>query len=133
MSFFIADALAEAPAAGAAAEGSALSFWGMMIFMVLIFYFMIIRPQNKRNKELKTLLESLSKGDEVALSGGMLGKITKVTDDYVVVEVAQNVEISFQKGAVTATLPKGTLKNIRCLPHGRGSSPVRRQDRHPEQ
>jgi preprotein translocase subunit YajC len=83
-----------------------------MIFMVLIFYFMIIRPQNKRNKELKTLLESLSKGDEVALSGGMLGKITKVTDDYVVVEVAQNVEISFQKGAVTATLPKGTLKNI---------------------
>lgn len=112
MSFFIADALAEAPVAGAAAEGSALSFWGMMIFMVLIFYFMIIRPQNKRNKELKTLLESLSKGDEVALSGGMLGKITKVTDDYVVVEVAQNVEISFQKGAVTATLPKGTLKNI---------------------
>ena len=112
MSFFIADALAEAPAAGAAAEGSALSFWGMMIFMVLVFYFMIIRPHNKRNKELKTLLESVSKGDEVALSGGMLGKITKVTDDYVVVEVAQNVEISFQKGAVTATLPKGTLKNI---------------------
>lgn len=111
MSFFIADALAEAPV-GAAAEGSALSFWGMMIFMVLIFYFMIIRPQNKRNKELKNLLSNLGKGDEVALSGGMLGKITKVTDDYVVVEVAPNVEISFQKGAITATLPKGTLKNI---------------------
>lgn len=110
MSFFISEALAEAPAG--AAEGSPLTFWGMMLFMVLIFYFMIIRPQNKRNKELKNLLGSLNKGDEVSLSGGMLGKITKVTDDYVVVEVAPNMEISFQKGAVTATLPKGTLKNI---------------------
>lgn len=112
MSFFIAEALAEAPAAAAAQQGSPLTFWGMMIFMVLIFYFMIIRPQNKRNKELKNLLASLSKGDEVSLSGGMLGKITKVTDDYVVVEVAPNIEITFQKAAVTATLPKGTLKNI---------------------
>ena len=111
MSFFIAEALAEAPV-GAAPEGNPLTFWGMMIFMVLIFYFMIIRPQNKRNKELKALLGNLSKGDEVALSGGMLGKITKVTDDYVVVEVAPSIEISFQKAAVTATLPKGTLKNI---------------------
>ena len=111
MSFFIADALAEAPIS-APGEGSPLSFWGMMVFMVLIFYFMIIRPQNKRNKELKALLGNLSKGDEVALSGGMLGKITKVTEDYVVVEVATNVEISFQKGAITATLPKGTLKSI---------------------
>lgn len=111
MSFFIADAMAEAPV-GAAPDGSPLTFWGMMLFMVLIFYFMIIRPQNKRNKELKNLLANLSKGDEVALSGGMLGKITKVTDDYVVVEVAPNIEISFQKGAVTATLPKGTLKSI---------------------
>lgn len=111
MSFFIAEALAD-PGVGAAPEGSPLTFWGMMIFMVLIFYFMIIRPQNKRNKELKNLLSSLNKGDEVSLSGGMLGKITKVTDEYVVVEVAPNMEISFQKAAVTATLPKGTLKNI---------------------
>jgi len=113
MRFFIADALAEGPAApGAGIEGSPFGFWGMMIFMVAIFYLMIIRPQNKRNKELKNLLSNLNKGDEVALSGGMLGKITKVTEEYVVVEVAQNVEISFQKGAITATLPKGTLKNI---------------------
>jgi len=111
MSFFISEALAEAPVGGPA-EGSPFTFWGMMLFMVLIFYFMIIRPQNKRNKELKNLLSNLSKGDEVSLSGGMLGKITKVTDDYVVVEVASGIEISFQKGAVTATLPKGTLKSI---------------------
>ena len=73
---------------------------------------MIIRPQSKRNKEHKALMEGLNKGDEVVISGGMMGKVVKVTDDFVVVEVANNVEISFQKGAVTATLPKGTLKNI---------------------
>ena len=111
MSFFIADALAETPAAGAPGNNP-LTFWGMMVFMVAIFYFLIIRPQNKRNKELKALLENLSKGDEVVISGGMLGKVIKVTEDYVVVEVAPNVEISFQKGAITATLPKGTLKSI---------------------
>ncbi len=111
MSFFIAEALAETPAA-AAPGGSPLSFWGMMIFMVVIFYFMIIRPQSKRNKEHKNLLANLAKGDEVVITGGMLGKVIKVTDDFVVAEVAPNVEISFQKGAITATLPKGTLKSI---------------------
>lgn len=111
MSFFIAEALADAPV-GAAPEGSPMSFWIMMAVMVAIFYFMIIRPQNKRNKELKNLLSNLNKGDEVALTGGMLGKLTKVTEDYVMVEVAPNIEISFQKAAVVATLPKGTLKNI---------------------
>ena len=84
----------------------------MIIFMVAIFYFMIIRPQSKRNKEHKALMENLSKGDEVVISGGMMGKIVKVTEEFVVVEVAANTEISFQKAAVTATLPKGTLKNI---------------------
>jgi len=111
MSFFISDALADS-AAATAPGGNPLSFWGMMIFMVVIFYFMIIRPQSKRNKEHKNLLTSLAKGDEVVITGGMLGKVTKVTDDFVVAEVAPNVEISFQKSAITATLPKGTLKNI---------------------
>lgn len=111
MSFFIAEAMAE-PGAAAAQQSNPLTFWGMMIFMVAIFYFMIIRPQSKRNKEQKALLENLAKGDEVVISGGMMGKVMKVTDHYVVVEVANNVEISFQKAAVTATLPKGTLKSI---------------------
>lgn len=112
MSFFIADALAESSAAAATPGGSPLSFWGMMIFMVVIFYFMIIRPQSKRNKEHKNLLANLAKGDEVVITGGMLGKVTKVTDDFIVAEVAPSVEISFQKGAITAVLPKGTLKSI---------------------
>ncbi|MAR90733.1 MAG: preprotein translocase subunit YajC [Pseudomonadota bacterium] len=111
MSFFIADAMAE-PGAAAAQQGNPMTFWGMLIIMVAIFYFMIIRPQSKRNKMHKELMEGLSKGDEVVLSGGMMGKVTKVTEEYVVVEVANNTEISFQKAAVTATLPKGTLKGI---------------------
>jgi preprotein translocase subunit YajC len=111
MSFFIAEAMAE-PGAAAAQQGNPLTFWGMMIFMVAIFYFMIIRPQSKRNKEHKALMEGLSKGDEVVVSGGMMGKVVKVTDEYVVVDVANNVEISFQKASITAILPKGTLKSI---------------------
>lgn len=111
MSFFISEAMAE-PAAAAAPQGSIFTTYGMIIFMVAIFYFMIIRPQSKRNKEHKALMENLSKGDEVVISGGMMGKVVKVTEEFVVVEVATNTEISFQKAAVTATLPKGTLKNI---------------------
>ncbi len=111
MSFFIAEAMAE-PGGAAVQQGNPMTFWIMMIFMVAIFYFMIIRPQSKRNKEHKTLLQSLSKGDEVVISGGMMGKVVKVVEEYVVVEVANNVEITFQKAAVTATLPKGTLKGI---------------------
>lgn len=111
MSFFIADAVAE-PGAAAAQQGNPMTFWIMMIIMVAIFYFMIIRPQSKRNKEHKALMAGLGKGDEVVLSGGMMGKVTKVVDEYVVVDVANNVEISFQKAAVTAVLPKGTLKSI---------------------
>ena len=111
MSFFIAEAMAE-PAAAAAPQGNIFTTYGMIIFMVAIFYFMIIRPQSKRNKEHKALMENLNKGDEVVVSGGMMGKVVKVTDEFVVVEVAANTEISFQKASVTATLPKGTLKNI---------------------
>ena len=111
MSFFIAEAMADS-AAAAPQQANPMSFWIMMIFMIAIFYFMIIRPQSKRNKEHKALLEGLGKGDEVVLSGGMMGKVMKVVDEYVVVEVAANTEISFQKAAVTAVLPKGTLKSI---------------------
>lgn len=113
MSFFISDAMAE-PAAGAA-QGDVPFFanpFFMLVVMVVFFYFFIIRPQNKRNKEHKELMGSLGKGDEVVVAGGMLGKITKVSDDYVVVEVAANTEIRFQKNAITNTLPKGTIKSI---------------------
>ncbi|CBL45747.1 Sec-system component preprotein translocase subunit [gamma proteobacterium HdN1] len=110
MGFFIADAWAEgAPVAG---EPSLLMNLLPLLAFVAIFYFLLWRPQSKRNKEQKELLGNLNKGDEVLLAGGMLGKITKVVDDYIVVEVANNIEIRFQKSAVSASLPKGTIKNI---------------------
>lgn len=110
MGFFIADAWAEA--APAVAEPSMWATLLPLVVFVLIFYFLLWRPQSKRTKDQKELLTSLAKGDEVLLAGGMIGKITKVVDDYVVVEVANNMEIRFQKSAVTASLPKGTIKNI---------------------
>ena len=89
--------------------------FGTLIFFVpviVLFYFMMIRPQAKRAKEHKNLLGGLQKGDEVVTSGGIAGKVTKVTDDFVVIEVSDNVELRFQKQAIAATLPKGTLKAI---------------------
>ncbi len=84
----------------------------MLGIFFLIFWLMVWRPQSKRAKEHKNLIASLSKGDEVVTAAGMAGKVTKVTDDYVMVEVADNVELTFQKTAISATLPKGTLKAI---------------------
>ncbi len=84
----------------------------MLGIFFLIFWFMVWRPQSKRAKEHKNLMAALSKGDEVVTAAGITGKVTKVTDDYVQVEVANNVELTFQKQAITATLPKGTLKAI---------------------
>ena len=80
--------------------------------MVLLFWLLLIRPQSKRAKEHRELVASLSKGDEVMTSGGLLGKITKVSGDYMVVQVADSVEIKLQKSSVAATLPKGTLGQI---------------------
>ncbi len=109
MSFFISDAIAEP--AGLATQDPFGMFLPLILFAV-VFYFFLWRPQSKRNKEQKELMGAIGKGDEVVISGGMLGKVTKVADDFVVCEVANNTEIRFQKQAITATLPKGTIKNI---------------------
>jgi preprotein translocase subunit YajC len=84
----------------------------MMVLFAVVFYFLLIRPQSKRTKEHKTMLESIQKGDEVVTSGGIIGKVSKLTDGFVVLNVAQGVEMKFQKHAVTASLPKGTIKEI---------------------
>jgi preprotein translocase subunit YajC len=109
MSFFIANAFAEG-----AATAPANPFGPMIMFggMLLIFYFLMWRPQSKRAKEHKQLLESLAKGDEVQMSGGILGKIIKVEAQYVVLEIADKVEVKVQKSTIAAMLPKGTLKSI---------------------
>ena len=111
MSFFIPAAYAQA-APGAAAPGSDMMGMLMLVGFVVIFYLMIWRPQAKRAKEHKNLLANLQKGDEVVTNGGMTGKVVKVADDFVALEVADNVELKFQKAAIVATLPKGTLKAI---------------------
>lgn len=79
---------------------------------ILIFYFLMWRPQSKRAKEHRELVSGLNKGDEVVTTGGIAGKITKVSEEFVVVEVSDGVEMKIQKVAVTSSLPKGTLKNI---------------------
>lgn len=84
----------------------------MLIILMLVFYFFLIRPQTKRAKEHRELVSALEKGDEVVTVGGILGKITKVTDDFVVLDIANNLEIKVQKHSVQATLPKGTIKSI---------------------
>lgn len=109
MSFFVSSAMAQT---GAAPQGNplvtVLMFGGLFVFM----YLFIIRPQRKRQKEHTNLVSSLSKGDEVVMTSGMLGKIIKVDDNYVVLETSNNIELKFQKIAVHAVLPKGTIKSI---------------------
>ena len=83
-----------------------------IILMFVLLYFLMIRPQMKRSKEQKQMVEALQKGDEVIAAGGVLGRITRLGDAYVSLEVAPNTEISIQRTAVQLLLPKGTLKSI---------------------
>ncbi len=111
--FLITNAYADAPAAAAAPQqGGGLSLMIMLAVFVLFMYFVMWRPQSKRAKEHRDLLGSLTKGDEVVTAGGILGKINKVTDTYVVLALTDNVEITLQKSSIVSALPKGTLKSI---------------------
>ena len=83
-----------------------------IILMFVVLYFLMIRPQMKRTKEHKALIEALAKGDEVVTGGGIAGRITKVGENFVAIEVADTVEIQVQKQAITLLLPKGTLKAL---------------------
>jgi preprotein translocase subunit YajC len=106
---FISNAYAEgaAPAAG----NDIMSFLPL-IALLAVFYFLVLRPQQKRTKEVKVMLEALQKGDEVVTVGGALGRVTKVGEVYVSVEIAEGVNINVQKSAIQTTLPKGTIKSI---------------------
>lgn len=108
MSFFISDAMAQAaPQQGAG--------WEALIFPVLLivaFYFLLIRPQTKRAKEHKKMVEALKKGDEVVTGGGLLGRITEIGENFIQLEVADGVQLKIQKHAVASLMPKGTYKNL---------------------
>ncbi len=88
-----------------------ISFF-MLIALFAVFYFLLIRPQQKRQKEHKSMVETLSKGDEVVTNGGLLGKVTKVGDSFVTVEVADGLQVRIQRMAVASLMPKGTIKSV---------------------
>ena len=99
-----------APAAGGDAGG--LMSFIPLILMFVVLYFIMIRPQMKRQKETKAMLEALTAGDEVITAGGILGKVTAVKDQYVTLELVPGTEVQMQKNAVTSVLPKGTIKSV---------------------
>ncbi|AJE98943.1 preprotein translocase subunit YajC [Pandoraea apista] len=101
-----------AQTAGAASPTSNLMSFLPLVLMFVVLYFIMIRPQMKRQKETRNMLAALAKGDEVVTSGGLAGRISKVGETFVTVEIAENVEINVQKGAITTLLPKGTLKAL---------------------
>ncbi|HXE21858.1 MAG TPA: preprotein translocase subunit YajC [Rhodoferax sp.] len=108
---FITPAFAEtATAAGGGDMMSSLTSMAPLVLMFVVLYFVMIRPQMKKQKDQRNMLAALSKGDEVATSGGMLGKITKLGDSLLSVEIASGVEVQVQRSAVVQVLPKGTLK-----------------------
>ncbi|HQE41240.1 MAG TPA: preprotein translocase subunit YajC [Zoogloea sp.] len=108
----ISNAFAQAASGAAQDPFGGLSQFAMPIVILIIFWFMLIRPQMKRAKEHKALLEGLQKNDEVVTNSGIVGKVAQIGDSYIHVEVAPNTQIVVQKQAIGAVLPKGTLKSI---------------------
>lgn len=106
---YISTACAEG--AGATAQNP----FGHIIFLVgfiLIFYFLLIRPQSKRHKEQQAMIKSIAKDDEIVTAGGIIGRVLRVTDQFLVLGIADGIEVKVQKHAVSATLPRGTMKDI---------------------
>jgi len=102
---------ASAQAQGAAGQSSALMQFLPLILIFVVFYFLLIRPQSKRAKEHREMVAALEVGTEVATNGGLLGKVTAVSDQFITVEVADGVNVKMQRHTVAQILPKGTLKN----------------------
>ncbi len=110
MSFFVASAHAQA--GGEAAQGGEMFQIFFLVGLFVLFYFIAIRPQRKRQKEHTDMVSALNKGDEVVTTSGILGKISRLEDNFVVLQVSDNMELKFQRSYINAVLPKGTLKSI---------------------
>lgn len=106
---FISSAYAQTASAAGGTQGTLMSMLPLVL-MFVVLYFVMIRPQMKKQKEHKAMIEALSKGDEVVTAGGMLGKVTKLGEAYIGVELAAGVEVQLQRSAVVQVLPKGTVK-----------------------
>jgi preprotein translocase subunit YajC len=109
---FISSAFAQTVPAAAAGSDMQSSLMSMLplVLMFVVLYFVMIRPQMKKQKEHRAMIDALAKGDEIATAGGMLGKVTKLGDSYVSLEIASGVEIQIQRSAVVQVLPKGSIK-----------------------
>jgi len=107
MSFFIADAWAQAASQG---QMDTLVSFLPLIFIFGVFYFLLIRPQSKKAKEHKKMVETLAKGDEVVTNGGLLGRITGVGDNFVELELGESMKVKVQRQAIANLMPKGTIK-----------------------
>ncbi|RYY97561.1 MAG: preprotein translocase subunit YajC [Comamonadaceae bacterium] len=108
----ISSAFAQAAPAAASGGDMQSSLMSMLplVLMFVVLYFVMIRPQMKRQKEHRAMIEALARGDEVATAGGLIGKVTKLGDTYLSVEIASGVEVQLQRSAVVQVLPKGSLK-----------------------
>ncbi|MFM1818015.1 MAG: hypothetical protein RL364_875 [Pseudomonadota bacterium] len=106
---FISSAYAQTAAAAGSTQSTLMSMLPLVL-MFVVLYFVMIRPQMKKQKEHKAMIEALAKGDEVVTAGGMLGKVSKLGDAYIGVELAAGVEVQLQRSAVVQVLPKGTIK-----------------------
>jgi preprotein translocase subunit YajC len=110
---FISEAWAQAASTTSAAPATPdIGTTFIFVVMFIMLYFLMVRPQQKRAKQHRAMLDGLQKGDEVITAGGVLGKVSKLTDGYVTLEIANNTEINVQKIAITLLLPKGTIKSI---------------------
>ncbi|OQW93239.1 MAG: preprotein translocase subunit YajC [Beggiatoa sp. IS2] len=109
MDFFMQSAWAEGMPT---TTGSGLASLIPLILLFVVFYFLLIRPQTKRAKEHRQMIDALAKGDEIVTNGGLLGKITNLGDNFVVVEIAPNLEVKVQRQAIATVMPKGTLKTL---------------------
>ncbi|MCK5718965.1 MAG: preprotein translocase subunit YajC [Thiomargarita sp.] len=107
MEFFIQNAWAESAPSGDAGFLNLI----MLVVLFIVFYFFLIRPQTKRAKEHRQMVDSLAKGDEVITNGGLLGKITNLGDNFVVLELVPNTEVKIQRQSIASIVPKGTMKN----------------------
>ncbi|RYF31018.1 MAG: preprotein translocase subunit YajC [Comamonadaceae bacterium] len=109
---FISSAIAQTAPAAAGGGDMQSSLMSMLplVLMFVVLYFVMIRPQMKRQKEHRLMIEALAKGDEVATAGGVLGKVSRLGDVYLGVEIANGVEVQLQRSAVVQVLPKGTIK-----------------------
>ena len=106
---FISEAFAQSAPAAAGGESSLLGMLPLVL-MFVVLYFVMIRPQMKRQKEQKSMIEALAKGDEVVTAGGVVGRIAKLGDSFIGLEVASGVELQVQRSSIVQVLPKGTLK-----------------------